>query len=91
MDERISKRPAANIPVLGILPRRNTEERIEQLNKMIAKIRLESRVKFADAGKLFLKPDKKNDESLFTAGLHPNAAGYEKLGAFISRKMAPRG
>jgi lysophospholipase L1-like esterase len=82
-----SKQPAGNILVMGILPRRNTEERIVQLNKMIAKFQKGSKVKYADAGNLFLKPDKKIDESLFSDGLQPNATGYQKLGAFINGQL----
>ncbi|MEJ7588678.1 MAG: GDSL-type esterase/lipase family protein [Ferruginibacter sp.] len=82
-----SKQPASQLLIMGILPRRNTEERIVQLNKLIAKIPDGSTIKFADAGDLFLQPGKKIDETLFTDGLHPNAAGYEKLGAFIHHQL----
>jgi lysophospholipase L1-like esterase len=30
-------------------------------------------------GSIFLKKDNKIDESLFSDGLHPNAAGYVKM------------
>ena len=83
-----ARQPAADILVMGILPRRNTEQRIVQLNNMIAGITVGPKVKYADAGKFFLKQDEKIDESLFTDGLHPNAAGYEKLAAFIDMQLS---
>ncbi len=78
-----TKQPNARILLMGILPRRDTEERIVQLNKMLANVAKQSKVNYADAGDLFVKKDKKIDESIFLDGLHPNAVGYEKLGAFI--------
>jgi lysophospholipase L1-like esterase len=78
------KQPAAKILLMGILPRRDMEDRIAKLNKLIAKADMGENVHFADSGKLFLKPDKKIDEALFVDGLHPNEKGYEKLGAFIA-------
>jgi hypothetical protein len=78
-----AKQPNARILFIGILPRRNMEERIVQLNKMLANVAEQSKDTYADAGSLFIKKDGKIDESLFADGLHPNAVGYEKLGAFI--------
>jgi lysophospholipase L1-like esterase len=78
------KQPLANILLMGILPRKDMETRIAKLNKMIAKQITSTRVRYSNAGILFLKKDKKIDESLFSDGLHPNAKGYEKLGAFIN-------
>ncbi|MEO8414793.1 MAG: SGNH/GDSL hydrolase family protein [Ginsengibacter sp.] len=78
-----AKQPAARILLLGILPRRDMEERIVQLNKMVTNVAAQSKETYADAGSLFVHKDSKIDESLFADGLHPNAVGYEKLGAFI--------
>jgi len=44
-------------------------------------------MQFLDAGKLFLKPDGKIEERLFSDGLHPNQEGYEGLGALISQYL----
>jgi len=82
-----AKQPAANILMMGIFPRRNTEQRIVELNKMINKNIKGAGITFADAGYLLLKKDKKIDEGLFSDGLHPNATGYEKLGAFINNEL----
>jgi lysophospholipase L1-like esterase len=82
------KQPAGNILMMGIFPRRDMEERIVVLNKMIEKNITGYKIKFADAGQLLLKQDKKIDESMFSDGLHPNAAGYEKLGKFIDVQLS---
>jgi lysophospholipase L1-like esterase len=82
------RQPAANILLLGILPRRNMEQRVAKLNAALATIKFDSKVQHADAGKLFLKNDQKIDESLFADGLHPNEQGYEKLGEFINKHIS---
>ncbi|MCW3108494.1 MAG: hypothetical protein JWQ09_3000, partial [Segetibacter sp.] len=83
-----TKQPAANILMMGILPRHNTEERVAQLNTQLAGIKFNAGIKYADAGYLFVKKDKKIDESLFSDGLHPNEKGYEKLGQFINTHIS---
>jgi lysophospholipase L1-like esterase len=83
-----AKQPTTNILLMGILPRRDMEERVAKLNSQIAAINFNSHIKYADASALFLKKDKKIDETLFSDGLHPNEKGYEKLGAFITNHIA---
>jgi lysophospholipase L1-like esterase len=80
-----SRQPRARILLLGILPRRNTEERVIQINKKIAGLASGKNIQFADTGPLFIKADHKIEEALFTDGLHPNEAGYDRLGGFIAR------
>ncbi len=81
------KQPSAAILVMGIFPRRKMEERVVAVNKLIAKMAAGLKIPFADAGPLFLQKDKTIDESLFSDGLHPNEAGYDKLGSFISQRL----
>ena len=81
------KQPNAGILLMGIFPRRGMEERIVQLNKLLANVAAQSKIVYADARNLFIKKDGKIDESLFLDGLHPNAVGYEKLGAFIVARL----
>lgn len=81
------KQPKSNILIMGILPRREMEERVATLNKQIAKIPTDIRGRFADASQIFLNKQKKIEESLFSDGLHPNAVGYEKLGEFIENQI----
>lgn len=82
-----SRQPKAKILVLGLLPRREMEVRVAKLNMLYAKIALNLKVQYADAGSLLLNTKKKVDEAFFTDGLHPNAQGYEKLGAFINKQI----
>jgi lysophospholipase L1-like esterase len=73
------RQPAADILLIGLLPRRDLEPRIIRLNKEIAKLSAAMHIGYADAGKLLLKKDGKINESLFSDGLHPNEAGYWKV------------
>lgn len=81
------RQPKAKILVLGLLPRREMEARIAKINLLYARTALGLKVQYADAGNLFLNKDKKINEALFSDGLHPNAQGYEKLGAFIDKQI----
>lgn len=81
------RQPNSKILVLGVLPRKEMEQRVAKLNLLYAKVAQSLKVKYADAGSLFLNNTKKINESLFTDGLHPNAQGYEKLGAFINKQI----
>ncbi len=87
INEIKAKQPNAPILLMGIFPRRDMEERILQLNKLLANVAAQSKIVYADARNLFIKKDGKIDESLFLDGLHPNAVGYEKLGAFIVGRL----
>jgi len=82
-----SRQPAAGILLMGLLPRRKMEERIFTINQKIAKLANGKRIKYADAGALFLQKDNKINEGLFTDGLHPNESGYDQLGAFITKLL----
>jgi lysophospholipase L1-like esterase len=77
------RQPKAKILLLGIYPRRKGEERVSQLNLKIAQLSGDTNVQYADVGTTLLAQDGKVDESLFTDGLHPNAAGYQKLAKLI--------
>lgn len=72
------RQPAANIKVVGILPRRGVEDRIALLNNRIEKVVSLLGVEFCDAGSGLLVSGK-IDEKLFKDGLHPNEKGYEKI------------
>jgi len=73
------RQPTAEIVLMGILPRRDYEERIVELNFEIARIAGRQDIQYADLGIVFLEENKLVNESLFSDGLHPNKAGYEKL------------
>ncbi len=81
------KQPEAPVLLLGIFPRRDMEKRVAAFNARLAAVKFNSKIQYADAGKLFLQEDKRIDESLFSDGLHPNEKGYEKLGEFIDSHL----
>jgi len=76
--------PKAIVLLSGILPRRTMEQRIFVLNKGIAKLSALLHVQYINPGTVLLNNKGKIDESLFEDGLHPNAFGYEKLGAQLT-------
>jgi lysophospholipase L1-like esterase len=74
------QQPQAKITMLGIYPRREYMDRIVLINKGIRAMTKSEKVGFADIGKVLLQADGKINEALFTDGLHPKSAGYDKLG-----------
>lgn len=74
------RQPKAEIILMGILPRRDREERIARLNVRIAQLAGHQRVLYNDIGPIFLQENNKIIERLFSDGLHPNAKGYELMG-----------
>jgi lysophospholipase L1-like esterase len=78
-----TRQPKAELVLLGIYPRRKKEERIVKLNKDLKRLAETAKVRFIDPGKVFVKSDGTIDESFFSDGLHPNAKGYDRLGAAI--------
>jgi lysophospholipase L1-like esterase len=74
-----SRQPGSDIVLFGILPRRDYEGRILELNLEIARLSANLEVKYGDLGASFLNEEQKIHESLFSDGLHPNAEGYLKL------------
>ena len=76
-----ARQPAAQVLMIGILPRRDGEKRLMLLNEAIAQAAGELNVAFTRPGTVFLQADGKIDESLFTDGLHPNEKGYGLLAA----------
>ena len=75
-----SRQPQAEILVIGILPRKNQEKRIEGLNKQIAKkLKPISYIRFADISTRLKQKNGLIQESLFRDGLHPNENGYLKI------------
>ena len=77
------KQPNAKLIWFGLLPRREQETRVKNLNKKIADLAGTMKIKYAYLGDVFLKKDRKIDESLFSDGLHPNAKGYLKMRAVL--------
>ncbi|MDN5210842.1 SGNH/GDSL hydrolase family protein [Fulvivirgaceae bacterium BMA12] len=82
-----TRQPNAQIHLIGILPRRDQEERVQQVNLLIAELADLTNVNFADVGISLLNHEGKIDESLFTDGLHPNKEGYQKLAPLIASQL----
>ncbi len=78
------RQPSATILLSGILPRHGMEERIVLLNKNISRLAADRKLVFIDPGKVLLTGRGKIDESLFPDGVHPNAAGYERLAPVLA-------
>lgn len=73
------RQPEAKIKVIGILPRRNQEERVRNLNLRIRQIAETGWYTFKNPGTKLLQEDGKINESLFSDGLHPNEEGYKQI------------
>ncbi|MVT10719.1 SGNH/GDSL hydrolase family protein [Chitinophaga tropicalis] len=77
------RQPKADILLAGILPRREMEERVVNINNGIMQLAGTAQVQFINPGQVLLLPDRHIDEKLFTDGLHPNAEGYNRLASFL--------
>jgi lysophospholipase L1-like esterase len=84
-----TRQPGTQILLIGILPRRNEEKRLTALNEEIARAAGDLNVTFAQPGTVFLQPDGKINESLFTDGLHPNEQGYRLLASKLKVYLKP--
>ena len=73
------RQPKAELCLLGILPRRNDEKRIQSLNVKMAQLAGSLSVQYADIGHNLMLNHQQVDESLFLDGLHPNEKGYKIL------------
>lgn len=78
-----NRQPHSKMLVIGILPRRDNEERVKNLNYRLAQMAGLNEVNYANVGDVLLQPNGKIDESFFTDGLHPNASGYSRLAEVI--------
>lgn len=81
------RQPVAKILLSGLLPRRSMEARIERLNRSIEQLAVQTGAVFIDPGKLLLNAEGKIEEPLFGDGLHPNAAGYQKIAPALSELL----
>ena len=77
------RQPKAEVRLMGLLPRRDREDRIAQLNLRIAQLAGKEEIKYGYLGEVFLTADGIIDETLFSDGLHPNAEGYRKMGEVL--------
>lgn len=77
--------PEARLVTLGCLPTASRKDSwVDDYNRLASAISAELGAEFHDIGDT-LRTDGKFDRSLTTDGLHPNAAGYERIGAELDR------
>ena len=76
------RQPQAKLCVMGILPRANTEKRIQQINKELRK-KLEQNCIYINLSNLLTDKNGIINSSLFSDGLHPNTKGYEKIAEVV--------
>lgn len=84
------RKPQAGITMVGILPRKNKELLVKDLNLKIKKMVLNNQVHYVDFGKIFLNDDVLNTGLFEKDGLHPNAKGYEVLGKNLHQLFSNR-
>lgn len=77
--------PAARLYVLGILPRRDQEERIARINKALQGQLAGTGATYVDASQGLVTKDGRIDEKLFRDGLHPIEAGYALIAKQLKR------
>ena len=77
------RRPEAEITLMGILPRRDGEDRVRNINKMYKALAKETGIGYSDPGRELLRKGR-IDEALFKDGLHPNEAGYELIAPYFN-------
>ena len=70
------RQPTARIVLMGLMPKRDKEIDIRDLNQKISKLAGDMYVDYAVMMDPFLNAQGQLNESLFTDGLHPNEQGY---------------
>jgi lysophospholipase L1-like esterase len=81
------RKPNAQITMVGILPRKDKEDRVRTLNKMIRKMAGLQHVGYADLSKAMLSGRRINTDLFQKDGLHPNEKGYSALGKSCNRLL----
>ncbi len=82
-----ARQEKANISLIGLLPRKNQEVRVYELNLKISKLAGSLQIYYTDIGRNLLEEDGKIKESLFSDGLHPNVDGYRILGPELKQYL----
>jgi lysophospholipase L1-like esterase len=73
------RQPSAKLLLIGILPRKDKEPDVRELNLQIAQLAGVSNIDYADIGTPLLNQEGRIVESFFTDGLHPNNEGYTRI------------
>ena len=78
------RQPSAQLRILGILPRKEMEDRIRKINAELQNQLAEMSVTYIDLAPVLTKEKGRIDLSLFLDGLHPNEKGYERIADVLS-------
>ncbi len=78
------RQPSAQLRILGILPRKEMEDRIRKINAALQNQLAEMSVTYIDLAPVLTKEKGRIDLSLFLDGLHPNEKGYERIADVLS-------
>lgn len=73
------RQPSAGLYILGILPRKEQEQRIAGINAELQMRVVEAGATYVDLTPALVNKDGKINTSLFSDGLHPNEKGYEAI------------
>lgn len=84
LDAISARRPEAEVTLMGIFPRRNREDKVKSINKLIKDLARSHGVEYMDPGKELLGKKGRIDEGLFTDGLHPNEEGYKLVAPYFN-------
>ena len=82
-----TRQPDAKIHLLAIYPGKGREKRVAGINMKLVQLADLEQIDYADIGGVLLKETGEINDSLFIDGLHPNAQGYDLLGAEIVKLL----
>lgn len=78
-----TRQPKSEIVLIGILPRKEREQKVSKLNLKIAQLANLQNIDYKNIGDVLLLANGKIDNTMFTDGLHPNNKGYALLASKI--------
>jgi len=82
-----TRQSTAKIVIIGILPRKENEQRILELNLLISQLAENLKIIYLDVGKELLLNTGKINEALYKDGLHPNEKGYGKIAPILAKQL----
>ncbi len=78
------RQPQAQVEVIGVLPRRDLEDRVATLNGRLAQKMQSMEVVFRNPGIRLLKKNHRIDDALFLDGVHLTEQGYDRIASEIA-------
>ena len=74
-----NRQPDAKLVLMGILPRRDYEQRIIELNQSISQLAQANEAVYRNIGQVLIGTNQQINDELFSDGLHPNENGYKVM------------